>query len=150
MHAMIVQDIYIRRADWHVKVYHAVDAMYADEIIDDLIRIGCSGATLTKAKDSLWRGAVNSGLTYSNLKRHETVMVIGLTTSGAEYWNSLEHEMRHLLQHIEESLGLDHYGEEISYISGEFIRDVYGGAKDLLCECCRGRIYTYKEWRMRK
>lgn len=142
---MIVQDIYIKRARWHVRVYHAVDAMYADEIIDELIDIGCREEKLANAKKNLWKGAVNSGLTYSNLEKRETIMVIGLTSSGAEYWNSLEHEMRHLLQHIEDALSLDHYGEEISYISGEFIRDVYEGAKDLLCECCRKKISHWKE-----
>ncbi len=134
---MIVQDILIKRAKWHVRIYHAVDAMYADEIIDNLIAIGCRGETLKEAKESLWKGAVNSGLTYSNLKTRETVMVIGITSSGSEYWNSLDHEKNHLLAHIAQACDIDPYGEKISYISGEFIRDVYKRAKGLLCDCCR-------------
>ena len=139
---MIIQDIFIRKAgNWHVRIYHAVDAMYADEIIDELITIGCSGETLKEAKQSLWKGAENSGLTYSNLKTHETVMVIGLTTDGSEYWNSLDHEKNHLLAHISQACGIDPYGERISYISGEFIRDVYDKAKGLLCDSCRKSVY---------
>ena len=137
---MLEQDIYIDRADWHVRVYHAVDAMWADEILSDLVHIGCRGDELRRAKVLLWDGLPNTGLTYSNLQAHETVMVIGLTTSGKEYWNSLEHEMNHLKQHISESLGIDPFGETISYISGEFIRDVYNKAEHLLCDCCRKKL----------
>lgn len=143
---MIIQDIYIKRVGWHVRVYHAVDTMYADEIIDELIKVGCRGEMLTNAKISIWRGMLNSGMTYSNTKAKESLMVIGLTTRGAEYWNTLEHEMQHLLQDIELSLGLDHYGEEIAYVSGEFIRDLYPKAKHLLCDCCRN---SYKNVRAR-
>lgn len=134
---MIVQDIYLRRVGWHVRVYHAVHRIYADEIIDELIALGCKGDMLSGAKKLLWKGAVNSGLTFSNLRDKETLMVIGLTTCGAEYWNSLEHEMRHLLQDVEKRCEIDHYGEEIAYVSGEFIRDVYHAARHLLCDCCR-------------
>lgn len=138
---MIVQDVYIKRAGWHVKVYHAVNHVWADEILDDLVNIGCRGKALSDAKEKLWSNIKNTGYTYSSPLLHETVMIILPTTSGAEYWNSLDHEKNHLLQHISQTLGVDPYGEEISYISGEFIRDVYTKANKLLCSCCRN---TYK------
>lgn len=136
---MIVQDMYLDRVDWHVRVYYAVTTYYADEIIDELMSIGCKGDDLRKAKDSLWAGKLDTGLTYSNLERHETVMVIAKASEGAEYWNSIDHERNHLLQHISVVYHIDPYGEEISYISGEFIRSVYRMAKGLLCDCCRKR-----------
>lgn len=137
---MFVQDIYIDRANWHVMVYHAVDAMWADEILDDLIGIGCRGEQLRDAKAQLWKGLPNNGLTYSNLDERETVMVIGFTTDAREYWNTLDHEKQHLLQDISMRCGIDPYGEEISYISGEFIRSAYDAAKGLLCDCCRRKM----------
>lgn len=138
---MIIQDIYIKRADWHVRVYHAVDAMYADKICDDLFSIGCRGDDLRKASESLGSGCVNQGLTYSNLQTRKTIMVIGLTSNAGEYWNTIDHERNHLLQHIAQASNMDIYGEDISYISGEFIRDVYNSsAKKLLCDCCRNGV----------
>lgn len=134
---MFVQDIFIKRVNWHVKVFHAVDSMWADEILDELIKIGCRGQNLKDAKAQLWKGLPNNGLTYSNLDNHETIMVIGFASDGREYWNTLDHEKNHLLQDISIKYRLDPYGEEISYISGEFIREVYDKAKELLCECCR-------------
>ena len=134
---MFVQDIYIERVDWHVHVYHAVDAMWADEICDDLIRAGCRGKNLTEAKAQLWKGLPDNGLTYTNIDTRETIMVIGFTSSAREYWNTLDHEKLHLLQDISICCGIDPYGEEISYISGELVRSMYDAAKGLLCECCR-------------
>lgn len=135
---MFVQDLYLKRADWNVRIYHAVDSMYADEITEDLVRIGCRGDDLRKAKRQLWDGLPDQGLTYSS-PDGKTVMVIGFTTSGSEYWNTLDHERLHLLQHIALFRHINPYGERIAYISGEFSREVYRCAKHLLCDCCRGR-----------
>lgn len=138
---MIVQDIYIDRARWKVRVYHAVDALYTDKICDELSAIGCHGEDLLKAYESLSNGCVNNGITYSNFEHRKTIIVIGVTSDGGEYWNTLDHERNHLLQHIAQACNMDIYGEDISYISGEFIRDVYNSpAKKLLCDCCRKGI----------
>lgn len=134
---MFVQEIYIEKADWHVTVYHEVDNWWADEIVDKLIKAGCRGKNLAEAEDMLWHRMRNSGLTYSNLETMETVMVIGITSSGREYWNTIDHEKMHLLQNISQARKIDLFGEEICYISGEFIREIYDKAKDLLCDCCR-------------
>lgn len=137
---MIKQDIYLNRAGWHIVVYHSVDSIWADEILDDLIRIGCSGDHLKEAKRVLWSGAVNMGITFSNCSTRETVMVIGKTSNAGEYWNSIDHEKQHLLQDISETEGIDPFGEQISYISGDFMREVFRKAKHLLCDCCRKRL----------
>lgn len=134
---MIVQDIYLERVEWHVRIYYAVTTYYADEILDDLITLGCRGEDLRKAQDNLWEGHLDTGLTYSSLEKHETVIVIAKASEAAEYWNSIDHEKNHLLQHISMAYHINPYGEEISYISGEFIRSVFRMAKGLLCDCCR-------------
>ena len=118
-------------------VFHAVDASCADELVYYLFRAGCRGEDLTNAERLMLSGAKNEGFTYSNMENRETVMVIGATSSGREYWNSLDHEKLHLLQDISIAENIDPLGEEISYISGEFISEVYDKAKGLLCDCCR-------------
>ena len=136
---MILQRIYLKRARWYVTIYHSVDVMCADEILDELIELGCHGENLKDASNLLWGNMLNNGITYSNCSRRETIIVIGETSSGSEYWNSIDHEKQHLLQDISLTDGIDPYGEEISYISGEFIREVYLKAGFLLCDCCRKR-----------
>lgn len=137
---MIMHDFFLKKADWMVRVYISVSTYHADEILDDLIYLGCQGENLKRAKESLWEGNLNTGLTYTNIERRETVMVIAKASSGAEYWNSIDHEKLHLLQDIATADGIDPFGEEISYISGEFIRDLFNVAKSVLCDCCRKKI----------
>lgn len=137
---MITHDIYLKRAGWNVRVYISVTTVHADEILDDLIYLGIKGDNLKRAKENLWSGQLDTGLTYSNTLTRETVMVIAKASEGAEYWNSLDHEKQHLLQDISATDGIDPFGEEISYISGEFIRDIYKVAKPLLCDCCRRKL----------
>lgn len=138
---MIVQDTYIKRIGWHVRVYHSVSHIWADEILDELISIGCRGEDLHDAKVKLWDVTPNTGYTYTSPLLRETIIIIFPTTNGAEYWNSLDHEKNHLLQHIALATDIDPYGETISYISGEFLRDAYNVAGSLLCDCCRYKSF---------
>lgn len=138
---MILQDIYLDRIDWHVRVYHAVDAFWALEILEDLIALGCKGEELKAAKRNLWSGLPNNGITFTNPEKRRTLMVVGFTSNGAEYWNTLDHEKQHLLDHVGSALSLSPHGETIAYVSGEFMREVYySDAKSLLCDTCRNHI----------
>lgn len=135
---MFIQDLYLSSARWCVRIYHAVNDIFSDEILDDLIDMGLSGRALTEAKQHLWSGMPNQGLTFS--RKGRTVMVIGFTSDGGNYWNTIDHERMHLLQHISKERGIDPYGEDIAYISGEFTQKVYECARHLLCNCERDCI----------
>lgn len=142
---MMVQDIVLHTLPWSVRVYYAVDTYYADEIIDDLICLGCRGENLRNAKESLWKGELNSGITYTDNDNRQAVVVIGKTTSGAEFFNSLLHEVLHLLSYIAKAEGLNPYGEDVCYMAGELAQKMYGVARGLLCDCCREKTYK-KLW----
>lgn len=138
---MICQDILLRTVPWHIRVYYAVTTYYADEIIDDLIAIGCRGGTLIEAKNNLWSGHLDTGLTYANPDRREAIMVIGKASNGGQFYNSLIHEQLHLLSYIAKKHDLDPYGEEIAYVAGELGNKMYSKAKGLICDCCRPKQY---------
>ncbi len=138
---MIVQDITLPQYRWRVRVYYAVTAYWTDDIIRDLARIGCHGTELRRAYASLTRGGLDTGLTYSNRRTHESVMVIGLTSSAEQFQNSLDHEKGHLVKHISLAFGLDPYGEEQQYLSGEIGQRMFPVARRFLCEHCRSKLY---------
>lgn len=135
---MIIQDIYLGDWDWTVKVFYAVDTYYVDKILGELECVGCSEETLKRAKESL--KGTNTGMTYSNLKYRYSIMVIGITTSPAEFQNTWDHEKGHLAMHIGESLGIDVFGEEYEYLTGEIGQQMFPIAKQFLCEHCRCRL----------
>lgn len=137
---MIVSDYHIKRYGWRFRVYYAVTTYWAREIMEDLASIGCHGRQLMRAKSSLLSGDLNTGITYSNLDKRESVMVISLTSSPEEFLNSWEHEKKHLARHIERAFGIDPYGEEAAYLEGTIAQKMFPVARKFLCECCRGKL----------
>lgn len=138
---MIVQDFYIERYDWHVRVFYAVTTYWVGPIIRELRRIGCAREKLEMAYRNLSSGNLNTGLTYSNFERRETVMVIAKTSSPEQFQNSFDHEKGHLCRHISQTFGIDPYGEEEQYLQGYIGQKMFPVAKKFLCECCRGELY---------
>ena len=67
-------------------------------------------------------GEANKGITYSNVKKKKTVVVIGWTSSRSEHMNSLSHEMLHVVQHISEVFMINMYGEEACYLLGGLVQ----------------------------
>lgn len=137
---MIVQDFYIPSYEWHVRVYYAVTTYWCDRILRHLHRLGCRGADLKRAERNLSAGRLDTGLTYSNFGRGETLMVISLTSSPAEFLNSWLHEMRHLSRHIEQACHVSPYGEEAAYLAGIIGQQMFPVARKFLCEHCRNHL----------
>lgn len=139
---MIRQTFILDGYGWRVKVYYAVDCYYVDEIMDELERIGCSGRKLRMAYENMSSCSLNTGLTYSNFRRKETVMVIALTSGPEEFYNSLNHEKKHLEAHISQVFGLDDNGEDAAYLSGDIAEAMYDKAKYFLCSCrcCKDKV----------
>lgn len=84
--------------------------------------LGCAGIPLEDACNLVLEGEANKGITYSNVDIRKTVVVIGWTTSKAEYMNSLSHEMLHVVQHISEQFLINMYGEEACYLLGGLVQ----------------------------
>lgn len=132
---MIRQQFDISKYDWKVEVYYAVDCYYTDEIMGRLYDIGCRGDDLRTAYENLSAGKPDTRLTYSNYGTRQTVMVIGITSSATQFQNSYDHERKHLEAHIAAALGIDPWGEEICYLSGEIGQLMFEKARLMLCDC---------------
>ena len=134
---MIVQNFYLDDWDWYVTVYYAVDTYYIQEILENLEEIGCSDEKLDEIAESFERQQYNGGLTYSNLKGRCSVVIIGLTSSPAEFQNTFDHEKGHLAMHISETDDINPFSEEFQYLTGEIGQAMFVVAKNFLCEHCR-------------
>ena len=140
---MIRQELFLEPYDWHVRLYYAVDAYYIDEIVNGLVDIGCKGDFLERALQNMASRKLNNGITYSNLKKRESVVVIALTSSASQFLNSLVHEVRHLANNICEASDIDLRGEESCYVSGDIVQEIYPFVRALLCEHCRHQTFPY-------
>lgn len=137
---MLRQTIHLSEWDWTIYAYYSVGHYYTDEIMDRLVSLGCRDRKLQRAYSNLSSGTVDTGLTYSNLLNRETVMVVGYASSGAELFNSLMHEMRHVEEHIARASHIEPYGEPVAYLCGELAWQMYACIGHYLCDCCRGHV----------
>ena len=55
---------------------------------------------LRRAEENLASGKLNTGLTFYSPRHREAVMVVALTSSASEFFNSLMHELSHLTAYI--------------------------------------------------
>lgn len=138
---MIRQQLYIERYDWVVYIYYAVDAYYIEEIMMQLQSIDCPREYMMQAYENMSANKLNQGLTYSNFRTRKSVMVIGLASSPAQYENSIQHELRHLIDNMVEALNLKP-GEPPGYLTGETAMMMHPVTKLLTCECecCKRKI----------
>lgn len=134
---MIRQRIYLDNYDILVHAYYATTQYYVEEILDRLYEIDCRGYNLRRAEENLASGELNTGLTYYSSEHREAVMVVALTSSAAEFYNSLLHELSHLTAYIAKDDGLSFTGEDIAYLEGDLAREIFPKVQPLLCDCCR-------------
>ena len=137
---MIRQTIYLGNYDWTVRVYYAVTSVWSGRILDDLAGMGCGGVDYERARRNLESYNLNTGLTFSSARFHESLMVIGLTSSPEEFASTYDHEKGHLARQICQAFGIDPYGEEAQYLAGDIGKKMFPIAKKFLCEHCRAKL----------
>lgn len=134
------QTIYLKSWDWLVSVFYDCGSEDADEALSALRNIGCRGWQMQSAIRNLKSGGRNNGVTCSNGKLRESVMIIGKTTSAAEFANSYDHEKGHLVKQIVQCEHMNPFGEEAEYLAGAVGGKTFKVAKGFLCDHCRERI----------
>ena len=128
---MIEQGFTIGDNDWTFEVYYDVKHRNLYDIRRVLMRSGCTREDTEKACDAL--SAYDSGYTFTNFKRHLTIMVMSRTTSAEQMYDSISHERRHATDHIGEYYNLRPNGETIAYLQGEIARKMFPAAALTIC-----------------
>lgn len=125
--------LYISKCGWEVLMYFAVTTYYTDDIVRSLEGIYCPDDILSQAKEHLDKGRLDTGLTYSNKTLRKSVMVVGLTSSPAQFLNSFEHELRHLVDDIADTDDMPLAGEAVAYLTGDLNFDCWPAIHDFIC-----------------
>lgn len=134
---MIRQGLYIPSLDWEITVYYESESGDADTILHTMEYIGCDDDTYFRALQMLDEGEQNTGLTYTNMTRRESVIVLSKTTSKKEFANTWFHELIHCAVHIATALGIDYKGEDMAYIGGDLAMAMQPIAARLMCPTCK-------------
>ena len=130
---MILRELSIGR--WLVCFAFATDGYDEDFILDTLYDLDASDYIIVKAAGKMREGRPNEGFTFANGRLKEALVVIGPSTGGEEFQDTLVHELHHLAVAIAGSLGLDLRGESPAYLSGDTAREL----SDVMCSLGCGR-----------
>ena len=144
----------LRIGRWVVDVIFAPKGYDIDGILACLYDCGASGSVMHKAEDLMlgcemdyasdgpdglmYDCGLNQGFTFSNSAIERAVVVIGPTTSGAEFLDTVTHEIHHLAVAIANHLGFDLTSESPAYLSGDTMRELADIVCRLGCDHCRG------------
>lgn len=134
---MIVQNIYLSKYKWHIKVYYAVDAYYTEDILEELLNYNPTVGEYAKIQTLMENYEYNTGFTFTDYDLKQSLVVIGLTTSPSEFQSTFDHEKGHLATHIAKYYDIDPYGEEYQYLTGNIGKLLFPVARKFLCKHCK-------------
>lgn len=133
----MIQLIYLEEYDWLIKVFYITKNINTDIILNELDDMDCPADVFYQIADSLEAQYVNTGLTYTDNKKHVTFIVIGEASCPKQFMNTYIHEVGHAACHISTYYDLDPLGEEYQYLVGQIALEMFEVAKQFLCEHCR-------------
>lgn len=136
---MIVQDIYLPKYDWQIRVYYATTEYFISNVLIDLIDIDCPEDIYFKFKALMESKEPNVGFTYTNDILKCSILFIGITTSADEFQSTYDHEKGHLAMHICLAENINPFSEEYQYLCGKVGKEMFKEAQPFLCEHCRAR-----------
>lgn len=147
---MIVQLIYLEKYDWLIKIFYHTTFEDSDVILKELDDIDCEPDAFYKAADILESGQMDTGCTYTDQEMHVSFIIISETSSAKEFLNTMSHEVTHVSQHIAEYYGLAPKSEEVAYLVGDIVYEMYDVAKEFLCEHCRSiNFYNFGKMKVK-
>lgn len=131
---MTYRDLYIGR--WHVTFIFAPGGYDEEAVLTTVYDLDAPDDILVRIARKMRRNRPNEGFTYSNDALREAVVVIGPTTGGAEFIDTLVHEIQHVAANIADGLGLDLKGESPAYLAGDSARELVDVICRLGCPTC--------------
>lgn len=120
----------LKIGSWVVDFLFATKGYDIEGVLACMYECGASDYAMGQAEDLMRTCAKNCGFTFSNPERHRAIVVIGPTTSGAEFTDTLVHEIHHLAVAIAAELGIDLESETPAYVAGDAARAL----ADVVCQ----------------
>lgn len=121
---------------WIVDFIFCVRRFDIEGILACLKDCEASEYTMEQAEDLMLSCDYNCGFTFANPDVFRALVVIGPTTSGAEFQDTLVHEIHHLAVAIAAELGIDLESETPAYIAGDAARAFADVVCKLGCSHC--------------
>lgn len=93
-----------------------------EEVGDWLEALGASRREIAHAIDVII--GTNKGFTYSNTDLRMSVICVSHASSREQWWDTLVHEIHHIVNTIINYYGVDYESEEAAYLQGYVMRKI--------------------------
>lgn len=107
---------------WAFVLAYDINEEDLEEVGDWLEALGAKRKEISRACRVLL--GVNKGFTYSNTDLRMSVVCISHASSREQWWDTLGHELRHLVNTICDYYDVDYDSEDASYLQGYVMRNV--------------------------
>lgn len=127
----------LRILDWVVDFLFA-KLDYDDEgVLACLYEMGADYEVMRQVNNIMDSDKLNCGFTFANPDLKRALVVVGPSSSGKEFINTLTHEIHHLAVAIADSLGYDLEGESPAYLAGDSALALAETICELGCPHCK-------------
>ena len=124
---------------WTVTFFFEVEPYDEEVILETLYEMDADYGDLMSAHKIMSSWKDNLGFTYGNTRTKEAIVFIGPTSSGAEFIDTLVHEVHHVAVIIADSLGIDLESETPAYIAGDSSRELAEVICRMGCDKCHSK-----------
>lgn len=132
---MIQTGFYIGERDWWIMATFGIKGSGdIAEVYHALLACGCPDYEARKACMVLSRK--NSGYTFTNTEGRFTLMFASEADSPEEMFDTIDHELKHAVEHISGFYDIDPKSEDAAYLQGEIARNMFPAVALAVCPKC--------------
>jgi hypothetical protein len=131
---MITTGFFIGNRDWWIMANLNIKEKNLGDIYNALMASGCPDDEARYACMVISRK--NNGYTFTNLEGKYTLMFASETTSAEEMFDTITHELKHVVEHISGYYGVSPKSEEAAYLQGEIARNLFPAVAMAVCPKC--------------
>lgn len=114
----------IKVGRWIADFLFAEKSYDEEEVLSFLYDADAPMAVLKRVSEIMHENKDDTGFTYTNPSLYQAIIVIGPSSSGSEFIDTLVHEIHHFAVAVASHLGIDLEGETPAYIAGDSVRDL--------------------------
>lgn len=81
----------------------------------------------------------DTGFTFTNNSSRRTLMVVSRSSSAEEMYDTIQHELKHAVDHICDYFDVPHDSERAAYLQGYTAKKMYAAVAQLVCPKCNGK-----------
>lgn len=129
---MVQTGFFLGNRDWWVMATLWIDGdEELDKVVESLLPVGCSKESALDVASVL--SEPDTGYTYTDYGGRFTLAFVSRGSSMEQFYDTVQHEQKHIVEHISSYFGVDPKSEESAYLQGEVGRLLFPSVAAIIC-----------------